>query len=90
MLSVLRQLVLPNLLVYEDQLLDKAVLPALSCPETESDSEVRVESVQTVAVLAAAASGKHVTDLLDVLDKVLRRLGEGQATTADTAVLYTR
>jgi len=90
MLSVLRETVLANLLAYEDQLLDNTILPFLSQLETEVDREVRIKAVQTVAALATESKGKHLTDLLDVLDKILEKLKEGHAMDKDAIMVYTR
>jgi len=91
MLTILKEIVLANLLAYEDQLLDAAILPFLALPEAEVDKEVRIQAVQTVAALATVSKGKHLTDLLDVLDKILNKLTEGgQALDKDSIMVYTR
>jgi len=78
-----------NMVLWEDQLMERCVLPYLSKVDEESDRVVRVQAVQVVALFATKASGSHLLDLVDVLEKIVKKFGEGPLS-VDTAVLYTR
>ena len=92
MMSVLSEVVTSNMLLWEDQLLEKSVLPFLSNIERESDRVVRVQSVQLVSTFASKSSGSHLTDLVDILEKIVRRFSEAPAgvNSSDTAVVFTK
>ena len=69
-LEVLKEVVTSNLILYEEELLEKGVLPYLSQVEREPDRVVRVKAVQLVAVFAVKSSGKHLQDLVEILEKI--------------------
>ena len=91
MLRVLGEVVTSNMLLYEDQMLEKCVLPFLTLVEAEGDRVVRVQAVQLVAMLGTKASGSHLGDLVDILEKIVKKFGEPTRwSSGDTAVVYTK
>ena len=70
-------------------MLERCVLPFFSSVDGEVDRVVRVQAVQTVALFASKATGSHLLDLVEILEKIVRKFGEGPPN-IDTAVLYTR
>jgi Tuberin len=53
---------------------------------------VRARAVEVVSQLAVKSTGSHLTDLLDILERILKRIvGDAAAGSTDSAVvLYTR
>ena len=88
-LGVLKEVVTSNIILWEEQLLERCVLPFLSSVETEVDRVVRLKAVQTVALFASKATGSHLLDLVEILEKIVKKFGEGPPN-MDTAVLYTK
>ena len=89
MMDVLSQVVISNILRWEDQLLEKCVLPFFTNIEREQDRVVRVQSVQLVATFASKASGSHLSDLVEILEKLVKRFSEAPAS-SDTAVVFSK
>ena len=90
MLSVLGEVVTSNLLLWEDSLMERAVLPFLAGVETEADPVVRVQAVQLLATFATRSSGSHLGDLVDILEKIVKKFVEAppSAGAGDTAVVF--
>ena len=88
-LEVLREVVTSNIILYEEELLEKGVLPFLSSVEKEQDLVVRVGAVRLIALFAVKSSGKHLQDLVDILEKIVKKFGESPPTT-DTAIVYSQ
>ena len=63
-------------------------LPALSGVCSEQEPQVRLRAVRLLGLLATKATGAHSADLLDILERIVKRLSEPPGT--DTAVLFTR
>ena len=60
-----------NIVLWEEQLLERYVLPFLSSVEAEVDRVVRLQAVQTVALFASKATGPHLLDLGKMLEKMV-------------------
>ena len=90
MLTVLSDVVSANMLLYEDQMLEKCVLPFLTSVETEPDRVVRLQAVQQVAVFATKSSGSHLGDLVDILEKIVKKKFIESAPNQDTTVVYNK
>ena len=88
-LEVLKEVVTSNLILYEEELLEKGVLPYLSQVEREPDRVVRVKAVQLVAVFAVKSSGKHLLDLVEILEKIVKKFTESPPS-QDTAIVYSQ
>ena len=89
MLNVLSEVVSSNLLLWEDLMMEKCVLPYLTSVDREQDRVVRLQAVQLVATFASKSSGCHLVDLVDILEKIVKKFAESVATT-DTAVVFTK
>lgn len=90
MLTVLSDVVSSNMLLYEDQMLEKCVLPFLTSVEAEADPVVRLQAVQQVAIFATKSSGSHLGDLVDILEKIIKKKFIESAPNHDTTVVYTK
>jgi len=87
-LEVLKDVVTSNMVLWEEQLLERCVLPFLSTIEGEGDRTIRLQGVQILAVFASKATGSHLLDLVEILEKIVKKFGESLST--DTAMLYTK
>jgi len=90
MLTLLRDTVITNIVSYEDRLLETGVLPFLSTLHAEIDRTVKVKGVQIVSELAIRSTGPHQKDLVDILEKLVRKVLNEFTAAKDTAVLYSR
>ena len=88
-LEVLREVVTSNLILYEDELLEKGVLPFFLSVEREPDMVVRVQAVRLIALFAVKSSGKHLQDLVDILERIVKKFGESPLS-QDTAIVYSQ
>ena len=91
MLTVLSDVVTANMLLYEDQLIEKCVLPFLANVEMETDHVVRLQAVQQVAMFATKSSGSHLMDLVDILAGIVDKFSEsGPGHDHDTLLVHTK
>ena len=76
-LGVLRDVVISNIVLWEEQLLERCALPFLSSVDTEVDRVVRLKAVQTISTFASIASSSHLSDLIEILEKITKKIGDG-------------
>jgi len=87
-LGVLKEVVTSNMVLWEEQLMERCVLPYLSSIDGEADRVVRLMGVQILAVFATKAMGSHLLDLVEILEKIVKKFGDSPS--VDTAILYTK
>jgi len=88
-LNVLKEVFISNIVLWEDQLLERCILPFLANIDAESDRTVRVHAVQILAIFASKSNGAHLGDVVEILEKIVKKFGDGPPS-LDTAVLYTK
>ncbi|CAG0892665.1 unnamed protein product, partial [Darwinula stevensoni] len=72
MLSILKDVVRMNSPLYEEELLEKIVLPSLENLELEPDIDVREQATEFLVQLALTCQSKKCFEILDILEQVIK------------------
>lgn len=72
-LNVLSHVFTTNRYLYEDELIDNIVLPFLLQLELDPDITIRTDAVKLLVKIIQDCSSKKCLDLLDIIEKVIRR-----------------